>query len=596
MGLIIPKNNADANTIDATLQVYYDAEGWVTNEELINKLSALLLEKKIEESKKEPQSYTKKTQVPAYFGFIEWEDPRNSQSRRRITESGRLFYEARKAGNTKYVLRILMEALRKCTFGRNVVGCNSDSDIEAPNVFIKASLIFGKLSYVEFAYILGLMENEGLEFGDAICKLKICKLKGSPIQLNPNTEKWKDPKPIIALTKWGFLNSGDGSVNKEVIDEFSDQLSDLRTKNTDTVKFVSDKDLSDTEDSDDDNSRQQIFYGAPGTGKSFGIDDHTDGEIIRTTFHPDSDYSTFVGAYKPTVEKTKKLKTDSYTIDGNEREEVDAITYKFVGQAFFKSYIKAWENKLKGTDEKVYLVIEEINRGNCAQIFGDLFQLLDRDENGNSCYPIVPDEDLGTEISNVLMQKSYDVNLTDNIAKDCTYREIREGSKLLLPNNLYIWATMNTSDQSLFPIDSAFKRRWDWVYIPIEIPKEEVFRNREIVVNEEYSVNWGEFMNAINKRIYKATNSEDKQLGFFFCRPKKKNAPIDVKTFVGKVVFYLWQDVFKMTSSTKSVFNFGGRMHTFPEFYKGKETINTELVQEFIQSIMGDSNKTQEQA
>lgn len=138
-------------------------------------------------------------------------------------------------------------------------------------------------------------------------------------------------------------------------------------------------------------SLQQITYGAPGTGKSHGINtllkttNH-----VRTTFHPDSDYASFVGAYKPTMVKQEKRSSYDVLDNDNKHEEEEIIAYKFVPQAFIKSYVSAWKNYPKET----VLVIEEINRGNCAQIFGDLFQLLDRKDNGFSCYPIDADADI----------------------------------------------------------------------------------------------------------------------------------------------------------------------------------------------------------
>ena len=156
-------------------------------------------------------------------------------------------------------------------------------------------------------------------------------------------------------------------------------------------------------------SLQQIYYGAPGTGKSHEIKKLTKGkEVIRTTFHPDSDYSTFVGAYKPTTKRVPIYSTygekavEVKDADGNPMTE-DRIVCEFVEQAFLQAYIKAWKQFAKADEgkaaEEVYLVIEEINRGNCAQIFGDLFQLLDRGEDGFSEYPIVADKDLQKQLA-----------------------------------------------------------------------------------------------------------------------------------------------------------------------------------------------------
>ena len=200
------------------------------------------------------------------------------------------------------------------------------------------------------------------------------------------------------------------------------------------------------------------------------------------------------------------------------------IIYSFVPQAFLQAYVAAWNNP----DDKVFLIIEEINRGNCAQIFGDLFQLLDRDENGCSEYPIMADKDLSKYLNGNDEEGQPVLTNKDGI-KD---------GKLCLPKNLHIWATMNTSDQSLFPIDSAFKRRWEWVYMPID----DAGKNWKIEVNgHEYD--WYRFLTAINKEVFDLTHSEDKQLGYFFA--KAKDGKIDAATLVNKVYFYLWTDVFK---------------------------------------------------
>ena len=285
---------------------------------------------------------------------------------------------------------------------------------------------------------------------------------------------------------------------------------------------------------------QQIFYGAPGTGKSNTIKcevDQKDLPRVRTTFHPDSDYSTFVGAYKPTsveVPMMTMIGTKAVPVensDGTPRKE-KKIVYEFVPQAFLKAYTGAWKNQ----DEPFFLIIEEINRGNCAQIFGDLFQLLDRnDETGLSDYPISPDEDIQKFL---LADKKYGFAALTEEQKAAIPEEVLSGELMILPKNLHIWATMNTSDQSLFPIDSAFKRRWDWQYMPISDGK----KGWQIAANGK-RYDWWQFLQKMNDKIGTATNSEDKKLGYFFC--KAKNGVIDAETFVGKVVFYIWNDVFK---------------------------------------------------
>lgn len=327
---------------------------------------------------------------------------------------------------------------------------------------------------------------------------------------------------------------------------------------------------------------QQIFYGAPGTGKSKTVNDTTEQmpkeNVFRVTFHPDSDYASFVGCYKPVAAQKKKFGVVSFSqlvselnqykniskvsypetkfgvmywpsikemssseienlvtscgISKNMAIEVrraavageyynanqnSEITYEFVPQAFIKAYVRAMQNP----DKQVMLVIEEINRGNCAQIFGDMFQLLDRNDEGLSDYAVKPDTDLEAYLKAELGDK-YNEN---------------EGMRL--PKNLYIWATMNTSDQSLFPIDSAFKRRWEWKYMSIKDCSE----GYKIVLGNGKEYDWYEFISKMNGLIADKTDSEDKQMGYFFI--KAQDGKISADRFVNKVLFYLYNDVFK---------------------------------------------------
>ena len=279
-----------------------------------------------------------------------------------------------------------------------------------------------------------------------------------------------------------------------------------------------------------DQPLQQIFYGAPGTGKSHTIKKTTDSVdskfVVRTTFHPDSDYSTFVGAYKPKMEVMPRYNPQTGEQMGVEKR----IVYAYTPQAFLKAYITAWQNP----EQPVYLIIEEINRGNCAQIFGDLFQLLDRGDDGYSCYPIKADQDMQMHLMEVFA------------SNDALPENIRSGEELVLPSNLYIWATMNTSDQSLFPIDSAFKRRWEWKYIPITQGKDKESGKlmQWSIEAEGMSYDWWSFLEVMNKRVGDITSSEDKKLGFFFCKADGQGI-ISADKFVSKVMFYLWNDVFK---------------------------------------------------
>ena len=367
---------------------------------------------------------------------------------------------------------------------------------------------------------------------------------------------------------------------------------------------------------------QQIYYGAPGTGKSKAIKDLTFGEdIIRTTFHPDSDYASFVGTYKPITEEVVLRDCNGKKVIDEETNEVvkeERIAYKFIPQAFLEAYVEAWKKlgskKSEKSDKsynrihpalldtpeiftknkaskKQYLIIEEINRGNCAQIFGDLFQLLDRNEYGFSDYPIVADKDMqkylekefaGWEITNKdeINQLYGEVNMVSLIMK---------GERLVLPSNLYIWATMNTSDQSLFPIDSAFKRRWDWKYVPIREGRDkETNAPLNWYINTgDKQYNWWSFISLVNKLIGSLTNSEDKKLGYFFC--KAKDGEIDADLFVSKVIFYLWNDVFKDYGfDDKDFQDEEGKILSFDRFYEdvnGVTNVNVANVELFLENL-----------
>lgn len=286
-------------------------------------------------------------------------------------------------------------------------------------------------------------------------------------------------------------------------------------------------------------SHQIIFYGSPGTGKSREIEIRTNGHNrTRTTFHPETDYHSFVGSYKPVMDGVN-------------------IKYEFVPQAFTKTYCNAWLNP----EQPYFLIIEEINRGNCAQIFGDIFQCLDRDETGKSKYEIDCDKDLADYLKIIFVGKDI---VTD---------------KIILPNNLYILATMNTSDQSLFPMDSAFKRRWDWEFVPINYDD----ANSLNIVIEDSTYNWGKFIENINPKIKELTGSEDKQLGNRFVNPKDGKITFD--QFRSKILFYLWSEVYKDEFGTQSsIFKYELEENNptdfqFAELYNGNAT---DIVKAFL--------------
>ena len=336
---------------------------------------------------------------------------------------------------------------------------------------------------------------------------------------------------------------------------------------------------------------QVIYYGAPGTGKSFTIDNTVhDENSVRTTFHPDSDYASFVGAYKPTMEnvpinsiygESVQFATGKNGHPGTEKK----IVYKYVPQAFLKAYVAAWSN----LDKPYFLIIEEINRGNCAQIFGDLFQLLDRNNAGSSSYAIHADEDISQFLSGdnkgfaSLSDDQKDAIRSFMLEKDngktqAVGQDILDGKLLLLPPNLYIWATMNTSDQSLFPIDSAFKRRWNWKYMPIEYSP--LDKKTQLPIDWKFKIgdnlySWGQFLSKINPEIYTLTESSDKQMGYFFAKADNATGIISEDVFLNKVLFYLWTDVFKDFDVSSELFinKKANRSLRFTDFFEDSEAL-----------------------
>lgn len=436
----------------------------------------------------------------------------------------------------------------------------------------------------------------------------------------------------VALCLWlnrqnsdfGTIDRLDEDMRKELLGRYSNNLMQvISTTREEVMRFVGTEDVlmekvcrfnfedfNNAEHSDRKTllPHQWIVYGPPGTGKSRGIEemvkDYPD-RVIRTTFHPDSDYSTFVGAYKPTmvddpyetIVQVNKIVRDREGKDSVQSELKPVrqrhIAYLFVEQAFTKAYVKAWrtwaERPSGGVAESVYLIIEEINRGNCAQVFGDIFQLLDR-ENGFSQYPIQADEDLRQHLAKEFESLDFGEK----------FEKVRLGRELVLPSNLYIWATMNTSDQSLFPMDSAFKRRWNWQYVPIK----DAAKNWQIVFSveeggkvERKTYSWWDFLCRINDVIERLTSSEDKQMGYFFVKPI--NGEIDEKLLVNKVFFYLWNDVFRDVSDVEELevmidgHTQNLKFHHFFNVLDGKEdeaSINTHILRDFMDKLMGSTS------
>lgn len=281
-----------------------------------------------------------------------------------------------------------------------------------------------------------------------------------------------------------------------------------------------------------DYPRNRILFGAPGTGKSFtmnqqrkellGEENETDYE--RVTFHPDYSYANFVGTYKP-VMVTKQ--------DSSGQETTSDIAYEYVPGPFMRVYVNALKSARTDDPKPFLLAIEEINRANVAAVFGDVFQLLDRDDDNVSEYPIQASEDMKKYLAKELGGQPED------------YAKIR------IPDNMFIWATMNSADQGVFPMDTAFKRRWDFTYLGIDDSDEKI-RGKFVRLGGSGSqkVEWNKLRKAINHFLAKEKINEDKQLGPYFIA-RKIVVPADgdeidrdsfIRVFKNKVIMYLFED------------------------------------------------------
>ena len=250
--------------------------------------------------------------------------------------------------------------------------------------------------------------------------------------------------------------------------------------------------------------------------------------LERVTFHPNYSYAQFVGTYKPVQDTADETQ----------------IKYEYVPGPFMRIYTVAKQNP----SQNFLLLIEEINRANVAAVFGDVFQLLDRDENGNSEYPVAASEDI----------KKY-------LAKNGIHED-----ELKIPSNMYIWATMNSADQGVFPMDTAFKRRWEFEYIGIDENEDKV-KVYEIPISATTKVNWNDLRKAINNKLITLGINEDKLLGPFFLSKTVLDSALDkgmdfVKLFENKVLMYLFEDAAKMKA--KQLFNVDEKKFIYSEVCK----------------------------
>ena len=347
-----------------------------------------------------------------------------------------------------------------------------------------------------------------------------------------------------------------------------------------------------------DKPHQRIFFGAPGTGKSYELNkeakEYFGKDYERVTFHPNYMYGNFVGAYKPFPKVLKNsdgsIKTDA---DGNIQE---TITYEYIPGVLMKQLVKAFKNPNKN----YLLLIEEINRANVAAVFGDVFQLLDRDETGESEYFIATSK----ELQEYLIKEFKDVELSEEVSNKLE----KDFSRLYLPNNLYIWATMNSADQGVMPMDTAFRRRWEFKYLGINDAADankEDFANYKFKINSTETVKWDEFRRELNKKLSSLNIPEGKLIGpYFISKSILEGTDLErlTETIKSKVLMYLYEDAAKAFRS--SLFA-EGKYSTYSSvckyfdenalsLFKGNIEIGTELIGQDSQEDEEENSKSEE--
>ncbi|MCF2145106.1 restriction endonuclease [Desmonostoc muscorum LEGE 12446] len=315
---------------------------------------------------------------------------------------------------------------------------------------------------------------------------------------------------------------------------------------------------------------QKIIFGSPGIGKSFKIRSiateylqiHFDSQTntlkntIKTVFHPEYTYSDFVGKLLP-------------------QSQGNSIIYKFYSGHFIRALGLAYRDLLNGKGQNYLLVIDELNRGNAAAIFGSIFQLLDRENDNWSTYEVdLSDLELiglfnsmgykaqaSTDSPIQIDGSNFDVfcNMTERELKHQSNEsglrilKLLKNRKISIPNNLSLIATINTSDESIYYLDSAFKRRWDWEYLDAPAEKDikankvlEEVSSIILLLNDNKQLYWYKFVVGINEFIkshYETVRKiEDKQIGWWFI--KAENDVITLQQVQDKLMFYLWDSVF----------------------------------------------------
>ena len=356
----------------------------------------------------------------------------------------------------------------------------------------------------------------------------------SPDYTNNRKVKWLKKHISRKVLSRGMHNSLATAMSLFGINDYRAAVVDLLRdtyKNDDDVidDVVESVTLNYITDVDIPFERNRIIFGAPGTGKSYKlkadcekIKNDFGGEYERVTFHPDYSYSQFVGTYKPVM-----------------GEDDEKIKYEYVPGPFMRVLVNALKSALSPEPKPYILIIEEINMAKVAAVFGDVFQLLDRDDKGESEYEIQASQDIRRFLA------------TEFGGSPNNYLKIR------IPNNMFIWATMNSADQGVFPMDTAFKRRWNFKYLGINENESEIARIGKIkLAGYSEPIGWNDLRKAINAKMSSSEFkiNEDKLMGPFFLSKKVLASDEDgviidqnkfIDAFKSKVIMYLYEDAVK---------------------------------------------------
>ena len=470
--LVLPKNNFEEDKMKLLLEFFFKKDSWVTNESIISEYGKLLVSRGWEEKEKEPQSYTKKIQVFVYYGFIEWKDPLDKSSKKQITESGKLLYESWiENPNEDNVRRVVIDALKKCIFGRNVAGISSDSDIEAPNVAIRACFFINKLSNKEFAYLVGMLDDNKADFSELLMNILNFR-KDNSLVLEEKYNKYSDTKILIALKFWKILDKDFDSKNyiidKKTLREYERDIYQLRIFNTyprsggilpklivnqSTNKLYTVEYLKYFKYLAAIKSKPFLLLaGISGTGKS---------RIVRQLARACDKFD-----YEP-WEVQKPYNYEMISVKPNWHDSTELFGYisrvsgkpHYIVTDFLKFIAKAWMYE----DIPFFLCLDEMNLAPVEQYFAEFLSVMESRKLNNETNVIASDpllylsssseeeEEMTTNMINDMFSKfEYHENLFENVGD---YNERLESLKeqfkkegISIPRNLIVIGTVNMDE------------------------------------------------------------------------------------------------------------------------------------------------------